>query len=132
MKISIVSSLYSISKFITKSHLLFPCQHSQGAFQDSGGAGRQEQTNGNVGNGNKDKPKGHAGALCTAHRVPLDVAGDTLCEGQKQTAQQKQADVDKRRHTGLIIREPGEFPSKMPPQYLVALCDPIRPKDVPL
>lgn len=58
---------------------------------------------GNGGNGNKDKPKGCAGALCTAYWVPLDVTGDILCEGQKQTTQQKQADIDKRRHTGLII-----------------------------
>lgn len=75
---------------------------------------------------------GCAGALCTAYGVPLDVTGDILCKGQKQTTQQKQADVDKRRHTGLIIRELGEFSCKMPPQYLVELSNPIRPEDVPV
>ena len=61
------------------------------------------------GDGNKDEPKGSAGALCTPYWVPLDVTGDILCEGQKQTSQRKQVDVDKRRHTGLIIWEPREF-----------------------
>lgn len=93
---------------------------------------RKEESYGNVADGNKDRPKGRAGALCTAHGVPLDVAGDILCEGQKQTAQQKQGDVDKRRHTGLIIGEPGEFPGKMPPRYLAVRSDPIRPEDAPL
>lgn len=85
---------------------------------------------GNGGNGNKDEPKGSAGALCTPYWVPLDVTGDILCEGQKQTTQQKQADVDKRRHTGLIIGELGEFSGKMPPRYLAEPSNPIRPGDV--
>lgn len=85
---------------------------------------------GNGGNGNKDEPKGSAGALCTPYWVPLDVTGDILCEGQKQTTQQKQADVDKRRHTGLIIGELREFSSKMPPRYLAEPSNPIRPEDV--
>lgn len=85
---------------------------------------------GNGGNGNKDEPKGAAGALCTPYWVPLDVTGDILCEGQKQTTQQKRADVDKRRHTGLIIGELREFCCKMPPRYLAEPSNPIRPEDV--
>lgn len=85
---------------------------------------------GNGGNGNKDEPRGSAGALCTPYWVPLDVTGDILCGGQKQTTQQKQADVDKRRQTGLIIRELREFSGKMPPQYLAEPSNPIRPEDV--
>lgn len=85
---------------------------------------------GNGGNGNKDEPKGSAGALCTPYWVPLDVTGDILWEGQKQTTQQKRADVDKRRHTGLIIGELREFCCKMPPRYLAEPSNPIRPEDV--
>lgn len=80
--------------------------------------------------GNKDEPKGSAGALCPPYWVPLDVTGDISYEGQKQTTQQKQADVDKRRHTGLIIGELREFSGKMPTQYLAEPSDPIRPGDV--
>lgn len=50
--------------------------------------------------------------------------------GQKQTTQQKQADVDKRSHTGLIIGELREFSGKMPPRYLAEPPEPIRPEDV--
>ena len=54
---------------------------------------------GEGGKGNRDEPKRYAVALCTPHWVPLDVTGDKVCEGQKQTTQQKQADIDKRRRT---------------------------------
>lgn len=81
-------------------------------------------------NRNEDEPKGSAGALCTPYWIPLDVTGDILCEGQKQTTQQKQGDVDKRSHIGLIIRERREFSSKMPPRYLAEPSNPIRPEDV--
>lgn len=84
---------------------------------------------GSGGNGNKDEPKGSTRALCTLYWVPLDVTGDKLCEGQKQTTQQKQADVDKGRHTGLIIGELREFSGKMPPRFLAEPSNPIRPVD---
>lgn len=80
----------------------------------------------------KIKPKGPSWALCTLYRVPLDVTGDILCWGQKQTTQQKQADVDKRSHTGLIVGELGEFSGKMPPRYLAEPSNPIRAEDVRL
>lgn len=67
---------------------------------------------GNGGNGNKAEPWGSSGALCTPYYVLLDVTGDILCEGQKQTTQQKRADIDKRRHTGLMIGELREFSDK--------------------
>lgn len=54
--------------------------------------------------GNKDEPWGSAGALCTPYWVPFEVTVDILYEGQKQTTQQKQADVDKRRHTWVHRR----------------------------
>lgn len=77
-----------------------------------------------VGNGNKDEPKGSAGTQCTPYWLPLDVTGDKLCVVQKQTTQQKQADVDKRRHSELIIGELWEFFGKMPPRYLAELFQP--------
>lgn len=70
---------------------------------------------------------GPAGALCSPCWVPLDVTGDILCEGQKQTTQQKQGDVDERR---LVIGELWELSGKMPTQYLAEPSCPIRPGDV--
>lgn len=75
----------------------------------------------------KGEPKESAGTLCTPYWVPLDVTGDILCEGQKQTTQQKQADIDKCRRAGLIIGALREFSGKMPPRYLAEPSDPIRP-----
>lgn len=67
---------------------------------------------------------------CTLHWASLDVAGDKVRKEQKQTTQQKQEDIDKRRCTGLIIQNLREFSSKMPPRYLAEPSSPIRPEDV--
>lgn len=114
------------------SFYLFSCQHKESspARQRWRAAAIEGAIYGNGGNGNKDEPRGSAGTLCTPYWVPLDVTGDILCEGQKQTTQRKQADVDKRRHTGLIIGELREFSGKMPPRYLAEPSNPIRPEDV--
>lgn len=81
----------------------------------------------NGGNGNKDEPREGSGALRGTHQVPLDETGDILCKEQKQTTQQKQADVDKRRPGGLVVPELGELSGKMPPPYLPQTSRPIRP-----
>lgn len=119
-------------QFIAKSLYLFSCQHreSSAEWRRWRAAAIEGVICGNGGNGNKDEPKGSAGAPCTPYWVPLEVTGDILCEGQEQTTQQKQADVDKRRHTGLIIGEPREFSGKMPPRYLAEPSNPIRPEDM--
>lgn len=94
-----------------------------------GGAAAVE---GKGGNRDKGRPKGGAAALRDTYQVPLDEKGDILCEEQKPTTQQKQADTDKRRRRGLIMPELREFSGKMPPRYLAEASRPIRPGDAPL
>lgn len=68
-------------------------------------------------------------SACTSGPL-LDVADDISCEGQKQTAQQKRADVDKRSHRRLITAELRESSCKMSPQYLAGTIQPpIRQED---
>lgn len=55
----------------------------------------------------KTGPWGSAAALCTPHWAPLDVTADILYDGRKQTTQQKQADVDKRRLAGFMVEGGG-------------------------
>lgn len=103
-------------RLLQKSLCLSPCQRlykeSSPAQQRWRAAAIEGVIYGNGGNGNKAEPWGSAGALCTPYYVLLDVTGDILCEGQKQTTQQKQADIDKRRHSRLMIRELREFSGK--------------------
>lgn len=117
--------------FIAKGLHLFPCQHTESpqALWRWRAPAIEGVIYGDGRNGNKDEPRGSTGALCAPYWVPLDVTGDKLCEGQKQTTQQKQADVDKRRRTGLMIGELWEFSGKMPPRFLVEPSGPIRPGD---
>lgn len=73
---------------------------------------------------------GSASVSTYTSRPLLDVADDISREGQKQTAQQKRADIDKRRHCGLITAELRESSCKMSPQYLArTIQPPIRQED---
>lgn len=78
----LLSKYFFLCFFVfAKSLYLFSWQHKESSplRRKRRAAAVEGVIYGDGGNGNKDKPKGCAGALCTAYWVPLDVTGDILC-----------------------------------------------------